>query len=366
MKKIGKLLAIALVLVFAAGILASCGGNNGPAPPATPEPPTSPDSGQENSSDPVQGSSNDDDTKFTVGVVISKWADPYHASVMYAIRKYVQEVVAPEHGDRFTFLYENSAGNVENQWTHVENLINNGADAIIIFAVNSSDGATLMDMSNNNGIPMIAVTRALDNGYEFAAYSISDNIEAGEMCARAALEALDGRDARVAVILGRPANIATTDRTQGYRNVLDGVPNVEFVAEEYGEFDRSIGMNVVETWIQAGIDFNVILSNNDEMAIGASFALAAAGIEDVLITGVDGTVDGIQAVKDGVTTATAMQNGIEQGQSAVRQTIYILLGQPWDSSVPQFANIDFTLITSENVSEFENYWDEIIAFQASN
>src|SRR3546814_8238928 len=60
-------------------------------------------------------------------------------------------------------------------------------------------------------------------------------------------------------------------------------------------------MDLVNDWLTQGRDFQAVVANNDEMAIGAAMALKGAGKEkgSVLIAGVDGTPDGLNAVKKG-------------------------------------------------------------------
>jgi ribose transport system substrate-binding protein len=51
-------------------------------------------------------------------------------------------------------------------------------------------------------------------------------------------------------------------------------------------------------------DVDVIFGFNDNSAIGAGLAVKSRGLTDVLIFGINGTPEGIKAVKDGTITAT--------------------------------------------------------------
>ena len=56
------------------------------------------------------------------------------------------------------------------------------------------------------------------------------------------------------------------------------------------------------------IEYDCIISNNDAMALGAIEALKAVGLDpsEVPSVGVDATVDGCQAVKEGTLSMTCL------------------------------------------------------------
>ena len=72
-------------------------------------------------------------------------------------------------------------------------------------------------------------------------------------------------------------------------------------------------------WLTAGIEFDAVISNNDEMAIGAIQALKAAGVDmdEVIVAGVDATQDALAAMKAGDLDVTVFQNAAGQGKGAV-------------------------------------------------
>ena len=74
---------------------------------------------------------------------------------------------------------------------------------------------------------------------------------------------------------------------------------------------------ITENWLTAyGDELKLILSNNDEMALGAVEATEAAGREDIIIMGVDLIPDAKQAIIDGRLDASVMQDGKVQILSA--------------------------------------------------
>jgi ribose transport system substrate-binding protein len=95
-------------------------------------------------------------------------------------------------------------------------------------------------------------------------------------------------------------------------------------------------------------DVNVIFGFNDNSAIGAGLAVQAAGMENVLIFGINGTAEGIQAVKDGVITATYDADQFMMGYQAAEIGARIHGGE----SVAPIA-LDFKRWTIENADDWE-------------
>jgi ABC-type sugar transport system substrate-binding protein len=77
----------------------------------------------------------------------------------------------------------------------------------------------------------------------------------------------------------------------------------DFVAIQSANWSRTEAQEVAQNVLQSsGNGINVIYCHNDEMALGASLAVQAAGLEigkDILIIGVDGMKESLDAIKAG-------------------------------------------------------------------
>lgn len=156
----------------------------------------------------------------------------------------------------------------------------------------------------------------------------------------------------VVILLGELSNNSTRDRTEGVKEVLKKYPGIKITEEQEGAWGRQKGMDITNNWLTQGRDFRAVLSNNDEMAIGASMALNQAGKKqgDVLVAGVDGTPDGLAAVKKGQLTVSVFQDAKGQGEGSIDAAVKLAKKE----ALPQQAIvIPFKLITPENVSTFK-------------
>lgn len=107
-----------------------------------------------------------------------------------------------------------------------------------------------------------------------------------------------------------------------------------------------------------GNEIELILSNNDEMALGAALALEESDInrEDwPILVGVDGTKQGLEAVKNGTLIGTVYNDGIAQAQSIADLSVALAKQQSLKSMKMQngkYIRHPYIKITSENVDDY--------------
>ncbi len=103
-------------------------------------------------------------------------------------------------------------------------------------------------------------------------------------------------------------------------------------------------------WLSAGLQFDAVVSNNDEMAIGAIQALKTAGIsmEDMIVGGVDATADALAAMKAGDLDVTVFQNAAGQGQGAVDAALKLARGEKVETKI----FVPFELVTPANLADY--------------
>ena len=96
-------------------------------------------------------------------------------------------------------------------------------------------------------------------------------------------------------------------------------------------------------WLSKGIKFDAVVSNNDEMAIGAIQAMKSAGMDtkSAIVGGVDATQDALASMKAGDLKVTVFQDAAGQGKGAVDAALALAAGKPVDKKV----YIPFQLVT---------------------
>jgi ribose transport system substrate-binding protein len=175
----------------------------------------------------------------------------------------------------------------------VDALIQQGADLILLNAVDSAGIASAVARAQAAGIPVVAV----DVDAEGADAAVTtDNVEAGRQSCQALVEEMGG-SGNILVIEGTPTS-APQDRVKGCEEVLAANPGVEVVGRQAGRNDRDSGLQLATDMLTANQDVRGIFAINDPEALGADLAVQQAGRTGVVITGVDGSPEAVKALQD--------------------------------------------------------------------
>ncbi|HWO97075.1 MAG TPA: sugar ABC transporter substrate-binding protein [Bacillus sp. (in: firmicutes)] len=249
---------------------------------------------------------------------------------------------------------KNDAGK---QMSQVETLIAQGVDAILINPVETDAVEPMVDAANEANIPVVVVNRmpGEDVMEKIYAYVGSESLEAGTIQMEKVAELLGGKG-NVAIMNGTLGQESVVKRTKGNKDVLKKYPDMKVVREQTADYQRSQGMTVMENWIQAGDKIDAVVANNDEMAIGAIMALEESGKRgDIIVAGIDGTIDALEYVKQGKLNVSAFQDAYGQGKGAIETAMKAVKGEKLDNN---FINIPFELVTQENVDEYIKKWEK--------
>ncbi|PKH20292.1 sugar ABC transporter substrate-binding protein [Pseudomonas fluorescens] len=282
---------------------------------------------------------------YRIGVSIARVDDNFMTYVRTGL-----EAAASQQDVQIQF--EDAQGDVVRQLNQVEGLLNQNVDAVIVLPVDTAATANITRAAVASKTPLVYVNRHPDERTlpEGVVTVASNDIEAGQLQMRYLAQKLGGKG-NVAIIMGDLAQNATRDRTEGARQVLKDFPGIRVVEQQSAEWQRSKAMDLTSNWLLAGTQFDAIVANNDEMAIGAAMALQQAGKAkgEVAIVGIDGLPDGLAAIRRGVLSASVFQDPKAQATQAVQAAVRMIKGEPIESEVW----VPFELIKPEQVAVFE-------------
>ena len=122
---------------------------------------------------------------------------------------------------------------------------------------------------------------------------------------------------------------------------------VEVVEPKDCAWDTAQAQSAVETWLSA-YDLDAIICENDGMAVGAGNAAGADS--GIIITGVDGTPDGFEAINDGRITGTVSQDGGAMAANGLEAAVILLNGDELEETEIITTNI---WIDANNVADYE-------------
>lgn len=236
------------------------------------------------------------------------------------------------------------------QQSQIDTLITQGVDAIIIVPVDAKSIGPIIDETVKAGIPLVAVNRFPAEPYfsQLATYVGSDELFAGTVQAEKIAELLGGKG-DIVIMNGELGHPGMLGRTQGNKDVIAANPGMKVVRENTAEWSRAKGLELMENWIQSGINIDAVLANNDEMAIGAAMALEQVGMLDqVLVAGVDATPDALMLMKEGKLDVTVFQDAYGQGYGGIEAAIAAANGE----ELPDMWDIPYEIVTPDLADKF--------------
>lgn len=282
-----------------------------------------------------------------IGVSMSQFDDTWLTYLRESMDK-----KAKSYPEGVQLQFEDARSDVVKQLSQVESFISQKVDAIVVNPVDTAATKKITEAAVKAGIPLVYVNRRPDDlklpkGVVTVA---SNDLEAGEMQMQYLADKMGGKG-DIVILLGDLANNSTTNRTKGVKDVLTKYPNIKIEQEQTGIWLRDKGMTLVNDWLTQGRKFDAVIANNDEMAIGAAMALQQAGVEkgSVLIAGVDGTPDGLNAIKKGNMAVSVFQDAKGQADGSIDTAVKMARNEP----VEQAVWVPYRLITPQNVDTFK-------------
>lgn len=252
---------------------------------------------------------------------------------------------------------EDAGNDVGKQLSQVQNMIAQKVDAIIVNPVDTDATPKITKMVTEAKIPLVYVNRKpvdFDKLPAGVAVVASDEKLSGTLQARQVCKLLGGKG-DILVLMGELSNESARVRTRDIEEVLatKECVGMKIVDKREGKWSRMQGQDITMNWLSSGVKFDAIVSNNDEMAIGAINALKAARkwTPKTVVAGIDATPDGLASMKSGELKVSVFQNAAGQGQQSVAAALKLAKKQ----SVDRYVNVPFELVTPDNMSKYAKH-----------
>ncbi len=311
-----------------------------------------------------------------VSVLYYTYADTYVSSVRSAMNKSLEKLKLGYHN------YD-AAGNQTTQTEQVDTAITKGTRLLMVNVVDtgSEDAAkAIIGKAKAAGIPLIFFNRSVDESiiesYGKCAFVGTDYTEAGniqgEMIGNYLLENFDkldiNKDGRISYVLfkGQQGNLEAEARTKYAVEKANGIltakgkPAIVFydknnkdgyLVDQNGTWSNAAANDHMKTLLSAYSEANnnmveLVIANNDEMALGALAALEEAGYNkeggrNIPVFGIDATEGAKAKIKSGAMTGTVKQDGELMARTIAAIAENMLLGRE------MFMGIDGKMIAGE-------------------
>ena len=283
-----------------------------------------------------------------IGVSMDKFDDNF----LTVLRNSMAEYAKTQPG--VTLQIEDAKDDVSKQLSQVQNFIANGVDAIIVNPVDTSATGAITKAAADAGVPLVYVNREpidVDKLGPKAAFVASNEAESGTLEAKQICKLLGGKG-NILVMEGVLSNQSAVQRTKDIHEVIStpDCSGMKVVAEQTANYDRTQAQNLMTNWLSKGMQFDAVVSNNDEMAVGALQAMKSAGVDTkkAVVGGIDATQDALASMKAGDLKVTVFQDAAGQGKGAVDAALALAAGKPVEKKV----YIPFQLVTPANMDQF--------------
>jgi len=200
-----------------------------------------------------------------------------------------------------------SQNNTATETNNFENILVSDYCAILFNPTDANGSIANVKKAKEAGVPVFCIDREINAKGLATSQILSDGYSGSVEIAKYFVEQLNKKGTYVE-LLGITGDNNTRARSTGFHSVVDNYPELKMVAQQSADFDRSKGMEVMESMLQAHPDITGVFCGNDAMAMGAYQALVGAGKDKMVkVFGFDGADDAIKSIKENKLVATGMQ-----------------------------------------------------------
>lgn len=264
--------------------------------------------------------------------------NPYFVVINNEIKSVVEA-----NGD--ILITQDPALSVDNQIDQINYMIDEGIEVLFLNPIDWDGLAEVLERCQKEGVQVVVVDTNIKDE-ELVDYTVvSDNYDAG---VQAAKDMMAQQDSAKIVLLEHTNVQSATQRIQGFEDTIDK-KKYTIVYRENCDGQLENATPIVNSVIEKGIEFDVVMALNDPSALGALGALQQNDMLDgVLVYGVDGTPETKALIRDDKMRGSVAQRPIVMGRKAVEIGYQLLEGK----AEGKIELIPVELITKENIQSY--------------
>jgi galactofuranose transport system substrate-binding protein len=216
----------------------------------------------------------------------------------------------------FELIYSDAQQKQENQIKALRSFIARKVNVILFTALVETGYGPVLKEAKQAGIPVIMIDRDVakaDRQYRLTIMG-SDFVKEGEKSGIWLADYLkqnrldDGKKPiNIVELQGTTGSAPAIDRKAGFTKIMEQHPNWKITRSQTGNFTSSEGKAVMEAFLKADKNIQVLYAHNDQMALGAIQAIKEAGLnpgKDIIIVSIDGVKGAFEAMVRGELNAS--------------------------------------------------------------
>ncbi|MDP4183253.1 MAG: galactose ABC transporter substrate-binding protein [Bacillota bacterium] len=353
-----KIISIVALTAISASLLAGCGNSS--------------DVSKDNSSDSNSSSnpSSSSTSKVNIGCAIYKFDDTF----MTGVRNTISDA-AKEKGADIDIVDSQNSQPTQND--KVDLFITKKVSSLAINPVDRNAAGVIIDKAKAANTPVVFFNREpladdmkkWDKVFYVGAKAEESGTIEGQLVVdyfKAHPEADKNKDGVIQYVMlkGEPGHQDAELRTKySIQAITDAGMKVEKLAEDTAMWDRVKGQEKMSAFLGSkGDKIEVVIANNDDMALGAIEALKGSGYfkgnKYMPVVGVDATAPALQALQDGTLLGTVLNDAKNQGKATFNLAYVLGQGQTpskdntgYDITDGKYVWVPYKKITKDNIND---------------
>ncbi len=317
------------------------------------------------------GKSEQTEKTLRVGVITYSQDDPFINGLTDELKV---QLKAMENKQR-RIIVSTKSGNDDQQEQNekVEEMIDAGCDVLCINLVDRTAPSRIVRMARNEDIPVIFFNREPVREdlmqWEKLYYVGCDAEQSGIMQGEIAAEYINSHpevdkneDGKIQYVLleGEAGHQDAISRTEySVKTLMKNDVILEKLSYQLADWNRGQAENRMNRLIsQYGKEIELVISNNDEMALGAVEAYRTVGYarEDwPVIFGIDGLEDALKAVKAGEMQGSILNDRVDQSKEMAKMAVKLFEGEDFDQEnlkEDRYYFSEYQKVDSSNIDEY--------------
>lgn len=288
--------------------------------------------------------------KERVGVLVTSLSNPYWVTMKERYGEWAEKM-----GVAVEVMAPATDKDPRAQLDLFEAMIARQYDAIIVTPLDGMNLVPGVLKANEKKVPVVCSGPAVSAeglaqaGAKMDGWISAAFLEQGRLCAEDMAKKLPAGSS-VAVIEGKPGAMQSRLRREGAIAAFEAA-GMKVVAVQVGNWDRNEAYNIATNMVKAHPELKGLYCANDVMALAAVDAFEVAGIKNVMVYGTDFIPQAKEAIAAGRLTGSTTFSQAAWTRGALIYTLKLSKGL----SVPERLGIPITLVTSENINNFESW-----------
>ncbi len=306
-----------------------------------------------------------------VGIVTYSQDDPN----INALTDNLKEDLKKKESDELNVIVSVKSGgdDQEDQDQVVEEMIDAGCDILCVNLVDRTAPSKIIKMAKENEIPVLFFNREpvredlyqWDQLYYIGCDAEESGIIQGKMAAdyikdHPELDRNQDGKIQYVMLVGEAGHQDSISRTEvSVKTLMDQGVQLEKISNQFADWKRGQAENRISRIISQYADqVELILSNNDEMALGAVEAYEKAGIDSSkwpAIFGIDGLSDALAGIKDGTIQGTVYQDREDLARQMAKMTLLLYQEKSLDEMKLEdgkYYTAKYRRVAADNVDSF--------------